>query len=112
MQTTSEPIESKCPKCGRMGRQDIIHPHKDNPNYAYLRMVHGTNDLCYVGRVRKPGEGLGLLNHPQTVEEYEKAMTHVAKDIRGLLKDYSGSDIGSVKRITRILDEILTNYGY
>jgi len=104
----AEPIRSVCPKCGREGTQNI----NVKGNAKYLRFVHGSQDVCYIGRIRRPGEGLGLLNKPQSIEEYEKATKDITTGIRGLLKEYSGSDIGSVKRMCRILDEILMSYGY
>ncbi len=78
----------------------------------YLRFLHGKGDECYIGRIRRPGEGLGLLNHPQTKEEYEKAMKDISTQIRELVNYYSTSEIGSVKKISRTLMELLVSYGY
>ncbi len=68
--------------------------------------------MCYIGRVRTTEEVMGEFNKPQTKEEYEKAMRETTKEIRDLIASYSDSGIGSVKRITRVLDGILTEYGY
>jgi hypothetical protein len=112
MQPSSEEVRSICPKCGREGRQDFIHPHKNDPNYTYLRMVHGSNDVCYVGRIRRPGEGLGLLNKPQSLKDYEKAMDDIAKHLRELADYYSKSKSGSAVKFSREVQDILMGYGY
>jgi hypothetical protein len=102
-----------CPKCGREGTRSITYkPSVANPKQQYLSFIHSENDRCFIGRIRTSDEVMGELNRPETKEEYEAALEEMAKEIRALIDSYSGSGIGSVKRILKILDGILVRHGY
>jgi hypothetical protein len=103
-----EEIRSICPKCGKEGRQNIF----TNGNARYLRFIHGAREVHYIGRIGNPGEGMGILNKPQSIEEYEKAMDNISKQLRELADYYSGSKSGSAVKLARSIQEILMNYGY
>lgn len=113
LQSAVEPIRSICPKCGREGAQSITYkPSKENPKTAYLTMIHGKDERHYIGRIRRPGEGLGLLNRPQSNEEYEKAFEDISKQLRELADYYSTSKSGSAVKLARAIQDILMGYGY
>ncbi len=108
----TEPIKSICPKCRREGIQSIFAPKKSNPNLKYLRFLHGKGDECYIGRIRNLGEGMGILNRPQSLEDYEIVMKDISSQLRDLAKYYSNAKSGSVVKIVRSIEEILLNYGF
>ena len=109
---TAVTIKAVCPVCGKEGTQSIFAPKKTRPDLKYMRYIHPHGEYHFVGRVRSAAEFEGEMNKPETQEEYEKAMATMTREIRELVNHYSGSDIGSVKRMSRILNDILTKYGF
>jgi hypothetical protein len=101
-------VRSVCPKCGREGAQSVYR--RGNANY--LRFIHGSHDVCYIGRIKRGGEGLGEFNRPQSLEDYEKAMEDVTKEIRKLVGYYSPDSATRWKSIAPRLLEIVEKYGY
>jgi hypothetical protein len=109
----AKPIRSICPKCGQEGTQSITYkPSRENPKYAYLTFVHSEDERHFIGRIRRPGEGLGLLNKPQSMEEYEKAMKDISSQLKELADYYVNSKSGSAVKLARSIQDILMSYGY
>jgi hypothetical protein len=110
---SQEIIRSKCPTCGLEGRQSITYkPSVENPKRSYLTIVHDDGTRHFIGRIRKPGEGLGLLNRPQSMEEYEKAMKEISGQLRKLADYYKTSKSGSAVKLAHSIEDILMSFGY
>lgn len=77
-----------------------------------MRFIHGHLDECYIGRIRRPGEGLGMLNKPQSIDDYERTMKDISKQLRELVSYYSNSKSGSAVKFAREVEDILMGYGY
>jgi hypothetical protein len=104
---------SVCPKCGQEGTQNMYEKVGTNGRtYSYLRFMHPNHGECYIGRVGRPGEAEGMLNKPQSKEEYDKAMRDIAKQLRTLANYYAESKSGSAVKFARSVEEILLNYGF
>ncbi|HEY4699462.1 MAG TPA: hypothetical protein VIH27_03720 [Nitrososphaerales archaeon] len=101
-------IKSICPKCNQVGTQTIF----TNGVAKYLKFSHGSKNVCYIGRIRSQGEGMGMLNKPQSFEDFEKALKDISKQLRKLSEYYSHSKSGSSVKLARSIDDILLKYGY
>lgn len=99
-------IRSICPKCGKMGTQDIHFTHKNRPDLKYLYMKHESGEYCYVGRVRSTEEALGELNRPENVKDYEPVIEEIIDYANSLTrKTIHGKTVASQ------LQSILGKYG-
>jgi len=55
---------------------------------------------------------MGMLNKPQSFEDFEKALKDISKQLRKLSEYYSHSKSGSSVKLARSIDDILLKYGY
>ena len=104
-------IKSVCPKCGEMGSQVITYyPNKTTSKFNYLEFTHGKKKRCYIGRIRTTDEAMSDFSKPESKEEYKKALTNLAKDMRKIIEYYSPNTAVHMKIISKKINDILKKY--
>ena len=53
-----------------------------------------------------------MLNRPQSMEEYEKAMKEISGQLRKLADYYKTSKSGSAVKLAHSIEDILMSFGY
>src|SRR6059036_2953793 len=104
-------MKSTCPKCNEIGVRSVYwKPSKSNPRRAYLRFEHiknGVKTSHYLGRIRTTEEVMKEWNKATTVEEYQKMLASMTKELRTWIYSYSPN-----RALRKPLETILTKYGY